>query len=91
MSTFKLIVSSPDGDKFNGEAVMLTVRGADGDLAVMAGHIPFITSVMPCECKIELEDGTKKTGQTEGGILTVTAEKTTLLSATFKFNEDNTD
>ena len=91
MSTFKLVVSSPDGDKFNAEAVKLALRGTEGDLAILAGHIPFITSVMPCECKIELEDGTKKTGQTEGGILTVTAEKTTLLSATFKFNEDNTD
>ena len=30
MSTFKLIVSSPDGDVFKGQAVMLTLRGADG-------------------------------------------------------------
>ncbi|MBQ2603822.1 MAG: F0F1 ATP synthase subunit epsilon [Acutalibacteraceae bacterium] len=87
MSTFKLVVSSPDGDKFNGEAVMIKLRGVEGELAVLAGHIPFITSVLPCECKIELEDGTKKIAKTEGGILTVTADKTTLLTGMFDFNE----
>ena len=37
----------------------------------MAGHIPFITSVKPCDFHFELEDGTIKEGHTEGGILTV--------------------
>ena len=46
---------------------MLTLRGADGDLAILAGHIPFITSVQPCDCKIELEDGSEKIGHTHGG------------------------
>lgn len=85
MSTFKLVVSSPDGDIFKGEAAMLTLRGADGDLAVLKGHIPFITSVQPCDCKIELKDGTQKIGHTEGGLLTVSDEQTTLLSGTFRW------
>lgn len=83
MSTFKLVVSSPDGDKFKGDAVMLTLRGSEGDLAILAGHIPFITSVKPCDCKIELEDGTEKIGHIDGGLLTVSDKKTTLLSGTF--------
>lgn len=87
MSTFKLIVSSPDGDKFKGDASMLTLRGSEGDLAILAGHIPFITSVRPCDCKIELEDGTVKIAHTDGGLLTVTDSKTTLLSGTFNWKE----
>ena len=74
MSTFKLVISSPDGDVFKGDAEMLTVRGTEGDLAVLAGHIPFITSVQPSDCKILLEDGTEKSGHTEGGLLTVSPE-----------------
>ncbi len=85
MSTFKLVVSTPDGNKFKGEAVKLTLRGSEGDLAVLAGHIPFITSVKPCDCKIELEDGTEKKGHTEGGLLTVSPDSTTLLSGTFEW------
>ncbi len=87
MSTFKLIVSSPDGDIFKGEAVMLTLRGADGDLAILAGHIPFITSVKPCDCKILLSDGTEKLGHTQGGLLTVAQDQTTLLSGSFNWKE----
>lgn len=87
MSTFKLIVSSPDGDVFKGQAVMLTLRGADGDLAILAGHIPFITSVQPCDCKIELENGSEKIGHTHGGLLTVAQDQTTLLSGTFNWIE----
>ncbi len=83
MSTFKLVVSSPDGDKFNAEAVKLALRGTEGDLAILAGHIPFITAVKPCDCKIELEDGTEKIAHIDGGLLTVTDKKTTLLSGTF--------
>lgn len=83
MNTFHLAVSSPDGLLFDGDAVKITLRGADGDLAVMAGHIPFVTSVQPCECKIELEDESVKTGYLDGGLLSVSAEKVILLSGSF--------
>ncbi len=87
MKTFKLTVSSPDGDIFSGEIVNLSLRGAMGDLAVMAGHIPFITSVVPGECKIEFEDGEERIGSTEGGILTVGNDNSvTLLAGSFKWN-----
>ena len=87
MRQFKLIVSSPDGNVFNGDAVMLTVRGIEGELAVMAGHVPFVTPVKACDCKIELDDGTERIGHTDGGILTVGNDAVTLLSGSFKFND----
>ena len=81
MKTFPLIISSPDGDLFRGEAEMLILRGTEGDLAVMAGHIPFITSVVPCEVKITLPDGSEKVGNADGGLLTVAADGVTLLGS----------
>ena len=88
MNTFRLTVSSPDGDIFSGEIVNLSLRGAMGDLAVMAGHIPFITSVIPGECKIEFDDGEERLATTEGGILTVGSDKVTLLAGSFKWKEE---
>ena len=85
--TFPLKVSSPEGDLFCGEAAKLSVRGTEGDLAVMAGHIPFVSSIKPCECKIAFEDGSEKTAKTDGGVLTVSNEKVLLLSGSFKWNE----
>ncbi len=87
MKTFTLTISSPDGDIFSGEIVSLSLRGTEGDLAIMAGHIPFITSVVPCECKIELESDDDLVGTLDGGILTVGENKTVLLAGSFQFKE----
>ncbi|MDO5478583.1 MAG: F0F1 ATP synthase subunit epsilon, partial [Clostridia bacterium] len=50
MNTFHLTVASPDGNKFSGDVIKLDVRGTEGELAVMAGHIPFVTSLVECDC-----------------------------------------
>ena len=88
MRTYRLVISSPDGTVFDGDAVNLCLRGANGDLAVMANHAPFITSVKPCECKVELPEGVIKMAQTDGGLLTVDNEKVTLLSGSFKWKTE---
>ena len=85
MKSFNLIISSPNGNLYNGEALRLTLRGSEGDLAVMAGHIPFVTAVKPCECKIYVDDDEIKIGHTDGGLLTVSNDGVTLLSGSFKW------
>jgi F-type H+-transporting ATPase subunit epsilon len=87
MSTFPLKITSPEGDLFSGDAVMLSVRSTEGELAIMAGHIPFVCSVKPCDCKVELEDGEQRIGHVDGGILTVLPEKVVLLSGSFSWKE----
>lgn len=85
MRTFPLNISSPDGSLFNGEIAKISLRGSEGDLAVMAGHIPFITAVKPCEFHLELEDGTVKNGHTEGGILTVSEKAVIFLTGSMQW------
>ncbi|MBE7021913.1 MAG: F0F1 ATP synthase subunit epsilon [Ruminococcaceae bacterium] len=87
MNTFTLLISSPEGELFRGEVVNLSVRGVAGDLAVMAGHIPFVTTVKPCRCRIELGDGTEKAGETDGGLLTVGKELVTLLVGSLEWKD----
>ena len=86
MRSFLLKISSPEGDLFCGDVVKLSVRGTEGDLAVMAGHIPFVSYVKPCDCKIELEDGSEKIGHIQGGVLTVAKDKVILLSGDLTWN-----
>lgn len=85
MKTFKLKISSPDGDIFNGDAVRITLRGTEGVFAIMAGHIPFATTIVPCECKIEFEDDSAKFGKIDGGLLSVSTETVILLSGSFEW------
>ena len=87
MNTFKLTVASPDGNKFSGDVVKLDVRGTEGELAIMAGHIPFVTSVVKGQCAVWLDEDTKKSAVTEGGLLTVGADCVTFLSGSFRFDE----
>ncbi len=86
MSTFPLLISSPDGDLFRGDAEMLILRGTEGDLAVMAGHVPFVTAVVRGNCVILAAEGERKEGVIEEGLLTVDAEKTTVLTSALNWN-----
>ena len=88
MNTFRLTVASPDGNKFCGDVVKLDVRGTEGELAIMAGHIPFTTSLVKSPCAVWLDDNTKKTAFTDGGLLNVGTDCVTLLSGSFKFDEE---
>lgn len=88
MNTYHLTIASPDGAVFEDQVVKIMLRGANGDLAVMAGHIPFITSVQPGECRVELKDNSVKVGHTDGGLLTVAANGVTLLSGSFQWEEE---
>ena len=81
MSTFELTISTPDGNKFKGEVTRLFVRGCEGDLAVMAGHIPFATAVVSCDMRIDLPDGSSRSAAMEGGILTVGNDRVILMSS----------
>lgn len=85
MKPFRLKISSPDGDIFDGSISMLVLRGAEGDLAVMAGHAPFITSVKSGAVRVTLDDGREKTATTDGGLLCVSNGEATLLSSSFSW------
>lgn len=81
MNTFLLNISSPDGKVFSGNVTCIIVRGAAGDLAVMAGHIPFITSVKEGSCAVHFEDGTVKNARTTGGLLSVASTEVTFMTS----------
>ena len=82
MKLFPLKIATPTGLLFEGEAYMLSVRGVDGDLAVLAGHVPFVTALKEGTVRLyAAPDAKPKTGRATGGILTVSEEGVTLLSA----------
>ena len=87
MKSYHLIISTPEGNVFDGDAAMLSVRGSEGDLAVLAGHIPFITAIKECTGSIVFDDNTEKRIKLGGGILTVNKDVTTLLTGSFKFED----
>jgi len=85
VKTFPLTISSPDGDLFRGDVEMLIVRGTEGDLAVMAGHVPFVTAVVRGKCAVIVSENERKEGTIEEGLLTVDPEQVTVLTSALEF------
>ena len=84
MKTFPLVISSPDGDVFREQVIKIRLRGTEGDLAVLAGHVPFITTVKAGPVEITKADETVLSGTVDGGILTVSSDVVALISGTFQ-------
>ena len=88
MKTYQLRISSPEGDLFSGEAVKLSVRGTEGELAVMAGHIPFVTALKSGECRVYTDESTIRRASCSGGMLMVSADCVRLLSSDFTWENE---
>lgn len=73
---------------FDGDAVRLSVRGVMGDLAIMAGHIPFVTALEDGEIKIYLSDIEIKKITCSGGVLTVSKDMVQVLASTASYSQD---
>ena len=84
MKTFFLTVSTPLGNAYEGEAGMLSLRGSEGDLAILPGHIPFSTSVKAGKVKIVTDEEEEKLFKTDGGLLVAAGARVTLLAGVFE-------
>ncbi len=88
MNTFHLEVVAPTGRLYVGDAYMVSVRGIDGGLSILAGHIPFVTALADGDIRIYSAPGTvSHIGHASGGILTVADGTTRILAADFSWQE----
>ena len=88
MNTYELTVASPDGNLFEGQVYCLSLRGVEGELAIMAGHAPLVTSVVACDGKLVLADDTERKFHVDGGLLSVAKDAVTLLTGSFYPREE---
>ena len=85
MKEFKFVISTPEGNLYEGNIVKISLRATEGDLAVMANHTPLVTSIKPCRCNMELQDGSTKSFEVERGLLSVSGDGVTLMSGSAKW------
>lgn len=89
MNTFKLKIMSPDGIFYDGNAYQLSIKAVDGELAVFADHIPYLTAVGLGECRVYTESGAEpKRAACCGGMLTFMDNEALLAPTTFEWAED---
>ncbi len=72
MKKFHLQIVTPVGMAYEGEVRSLSLRGTEGEIAIMAGHVPLVTILAPGTCRIYTEDGESWLATYESGALAVT-------------------
>lgn len=88
MKLFHLTVVTPDGTKFDEEAQSLIVRTSEGDIQILAGHMPFFGGVAVGPCKITDRDGNTHIASCSGGFLAVGKDGVNLVPVTFEYAEE---
>lgn len=88
MSSFHLQIVTPDGEFFDGPAQRVRVRTINGDVAILAGHIPYVTALGTGEASVTTEDGADRKAAASGGMLSVTPEIVRVVATTFEWAEN---
>lgn len=84
MNTYRLLISTPDGNVLDDPVASLVLRGAEGDLAILAGHIPFVTAIKPGKIRVVYEDASERSFECTGGILSVGTRDVNVLATDCK-------
>ncbi|MHC5012129.1 MAG: ATP synthase F1 subunit epsilon [Planctomycetota bacterium] len=76
----RVVVVTPEGSAFDGQARTVTVPAHDGEVAFLPGHAPFVGALGMGELRVvSSEDGTHR-WYLEGGVVQVLADRVTILA-----------
>lgn len=84
---FKLEIVTPDKAFFSDEVDMVIVRGVEGDLAILKNRAPLITPLDIGKIRI-INDGEEKVAAVTDGYISVTKEKTTVITDSAEWPEE---
>lgn len=73
-------IVSAEKQLFSGAVELLVAAGAEGDLGVMPGHAPLLTSLKPGPVRIVLQGGQEEVFYVNGGFLEVQPKVITVLA-----------
>ncbi|MDF2801044.1 MAG: synthase epsilon subunit AtpC [Anaerocolumna sp.] len=89
MNSFHLQIVSLDGMFFDGDAKQISLRTVDGDIAIRAGHIPYVTAIGAGECRVYVEDiQNPRRAACIGGFINISKDKALIAATTFEWVEN---
>jgi F-type H+-transporting ATPase subunit epsilon len=78
--TFKAQVLTPEGSRFNGDVISVSVPGASGSFQMLHNHAPIISSLDVGRVDIQKSDNTTLTYAVSGGFVEMNDNEVTLLA-----------
>ena len=74
-----IVIAKVDENLFDGEALSLSARGAEGEMTILGEHMPLVTTLKPSELIVRLEGGEEKRFSVESGVLEVRHDGATVI------------
>lgn len=85
--TFNLQIISPTRIFFDGDATMVEMKTTEGEIGVLAGHIPLTAILEPGVLRIHQEDGTKEAALHDG-FVEIQKTKVTVLAESCEWPDE---
>ncbi|MEK7065741.1 MAG: hypothetical protein AAB938_00110 [Patescibacteria group bacterium] len=79
MKPFPLAITDIASTVFEGNAVSVTCPGSAGELTILAGHMPLVTTLRAGSIRVKDANGREHEFPATGGIVEVTQKSTTIL------------
>ncbi|MBI3648292.1 MAG: ATP synthase F1 subunit epsilon [Actinobacteria bacterium] len=73
--TVEVHVVTPEREVWSGTAEQVIARGAEGELGILAGHVPLLVRLSIAPLRIQTEGGDWLMAVVDGGFLHVTSEE----------------
>jgi F-type H+-transporting ATPase subunit epsilon len=86
--TFELSVVTAEQEVHRSEATFIVLRGGGGDIGILAGHTPLLTTVSHGPMRIDHPSGESEYLFVSGGFLEVLPDRVTILADTAERGED---
>lgn len=81
MASFPFALVTPERTVISGDAEEVSLRSEGGDIAFLAGHVPFIGEVEVGLLRVTLADGSEKVAAVHGGFVEVRTDGEVVLVA----------
>ena len=78
--TFRVEIVSADSLVWEGEATQLMATTTEGEVGILAHHIPFIATLAPGTAEVTAADGTRHIIAADGGFVSVSLDCTAIIS-----------
>ena len=88
MKSFHLQIVTPDGMQYDADALRLSIRTKEGDVGILAGHVPYIAALGNGIATVLVSDGVEQKAACFGGLITVTPEVTRVVASSFQWSSD---
>lgn len=87
MSTFLLEIVTPERIVYSEQVDMVVVRGVEGELGILANHIPLVTPLRIDAARIK-KDGKEEVLAVNGGFIEVRKDKVVILAESAELPDD---